>query len=709
MVNQMKLFDEKKRIVGLMISMTIVLVYVLVISRIWEMDVTVPPGFSGDGILGITIFKSLIKDGIRGLFFCENLGAPDISSFIDTPFIDFDLVIEVLLVSRIVRNVNAVFYVCYFLTYPLSALTMYLLAGKITDNTFYRVVISIAFAITPYHTMRAMGHITLSHYYVVPIGIYLMLLISEEEFCRIVPERYLKEKQWWKIFAMFFGCFVLGMSNIYYAFFGLLCMGMGVLYKLGRNKNVSIFLKEAVLVYVELTGVLLGVSPKIVYSVINGNNADTVVRQSLETEIYGLKIIQLLLPYGGSRLELYRNINETYTENALNINENMSATLGLIATIGFVLSCVWLISKMIRVNNEMIQVNDQRMSLIALTILTIILYSTIGGFGTVVSYFITPEIRCLNRASIVIVCLCLCTNAVFLETISKRMSEVGKRILALVLIVVQLFAIYSETSFAANNWQETAKETNKELIAFFDSIEDDVEDQAMIYQLPFMGFPENVPIYDMNDYEPAIAYLYTSSLRWSYGGIRGRNDSAEELYIDDGMSQRFVKGIMDAGFAGIYIDTKGYSDGGEAIISFYEDEIGLKPICTQDQWLYFFKLGNVKLDDRKLVEGYDTIEDFLLGVDRNINVDTISDIALNMASNRDKAYEEIYEYIEKAGKASSLISDSDYVIWLYNAILKRNPSAEEVENWVSSMEDGLSRKVVMTRFFDSQEFNDQFN
>ena len=88
----------------------------------------------------------------------------------------------------------------------------------------------------------------------------------------------------------------------------------------------------------------------------------------------------------------------------------------------------------------------------------------------------------------------------------------------------------------------------------------------MIYELPMTLFPAVGPMNQVLDYSMFRGYYYTDTLRWSYGGEKGRNTVATDLYIDEGQSQEFVNNILDAGYAGVYIDILGFEDMGESVV-----------------------------------------------------------------------------------------------------------------------------------------------
>ena len=72
--------------------------------------------------------------------------------------------------------------------------------------------------------------------------------------------------------------------------------------------------------------------------------------------------------------------------------------------------------------------------------------------------------------------------------------------------------------------------------------------------------------------------------------MKGRNVTATDLYIDDGMSENFLLNIKKMGFSGLYIDSYGYKDDGNEIIQFYKDILNKEPIVSDDGRLYFFKI-----------------------------------------------------------------------------------------------------------------------
>jgi phosphoglycerol transferase len=90
-------------------------------------------------------------------------------------------------------------------------------------------------------------------------------------------------------------------------------------------------------------------------------------------------------------------------------------------------------------------------------------------------------------------------------------------------------------------------------------------ENALIFQLPMVPFPENPPVVNMSDYEHLRGYLHSETLRWSYGGVKGRKAFEWQQSLP-GESQSLVESLRKKDFRAIWIDRRGYADQGESIM-----------------------------------------------------------------------------------------------------------------------------------------------
>lgn len=126
--------------------------------------------------------------------------------------------------------------------------------------------------------------------------------------------------------------------------------------------------------------------------------------------------------------------------------------------------------------------------------------------------------------------------------------------------------------------------------AFFTRIEQALPEGAMVFQLPYATFPMSFPVNRMAPYEHIRGYLHTQKVKWSYGALNGRTIQAWQQSV----SQLPIRGMVDtiaiAGFKGIHINRRGYSDGGENVISRLSEILGNQPSATSAFGDVFFNL-----------------------------------------------------------------------------------------------------------------------
>lgn len=589
---------------GFVLTGLLALAAALFCFRIGELDLHCLYSFTGDHPLGASLIKSIDESGLKGLYFCARLGAPGISEFIDTPFFDLNLTAQIWLLSRFTHSYALIYYLVFFFTFPTSACAMYLLSGKFTKRIPLRSVTGLIYALAPYHFYRGMAHITLSNYFVVPMGIWLALLIAEEPFRGLAPERFRSSKL--KIALMYAAAFLLGISNIYYAFFSLFCMILALVFRwIGTGKFKSVP-QTALLPAGLLAGVLVSLLPKMIYSARHGANLTAGIRQGFESEIYALKIIQLLLPPSFTRSLFLSTFYDRYVLDAQNLNENRFASLGAAAAAGFLFLAFRAVFKLASDGRSRNAVTAKRLDFFSLTVVALLLYCMAGGFGTIVSYFVTPEIRCLNRASIVISCICLCAFVIAADrllSIRKELPDLKKAGVWLAAAGIPLFSLYADTYREPAGTYTKPQEADAVYTAFFAQLEAKMDAGDMIYEMPYMPFPESGSLNRLEPYQLCVPYLYTETLRWSHAAMQGRAEPLKDL-TDLPAGDALVQQLRERGFAGVYIDTGGYRsvfplDDTDASqideVVYFRDTLGIEPLISEDGTLYFFDLRSVSV------------------------------------------------------------------------------------------------------------------
>jgi phosphoglycerol transferase len=151
---------------------------------------------------------------------------------------------------------------------------------------------------------------------------------------------------------------------------------------------------------------------------------------------------------------------------------------------------------------------------------------------------------------------------------------------------------------------------------FMKQIESSVPANTMIFQLPYMPFPETPAIHKMGDYDPLLGYLHSRTLRWSYGAMRGRPGDALIREIAGKPVEPMVNALLLVGFRGIYIDRFGYEDDANNLEAQLGQVLGMRPIVSSDGRLSFFSLSaaDVKLRSKYTSAELQVLRDAALGI-----------------------------------------------------------------------------------------------
>jgi phosphoglycerol transferase len=226
-----------------------------------------------------------------------------------------------------------------------------------------------------------------------------------------------------------------------------------------------------------------------------------------------------------------------------------------------------------------------------------VLVATIGGFGTVFAYLISPQIRSYNRMSAYIAFFALFTIALLLDVLSKKYFQTRfKRILFYSLIVFfTYFGLLDQTPRMPGvdyKWTETAYRHDQEYFKQIDSV---MPDKAMIFQLPVYSFPEDV------NYDHMRGYLQSDKLRWSAGAMKDRQIYNWQKVVEAKSVNEMLEELAILDFSGLYIDRASPTP----IPPGLEEKVSAltlqKPMVSKDGRMAFYSLLDYKA---KIQGGY---------------------------------------------------------------------------------------------------------
>jgi phosphoglycerol transferase len=574
--------------------------------RIWATDLHIPLTYSGDFPFSLAVVKGMIQNG----WIYENwfTGAPYGAVFLDYPVPENFLFLMVRLIAFFSSDPFFVLNLFYAICFPLTALTSLYALKALKVSFFLALPGSMAFTFLPYHFFR-LAHVFLAAYFMLPLVILVVVEIMEGQTKVLSWDIKLRKFSFdWKnpLFLKTILICVLGAScGVYYAFFSVFLLGVAFLKCFLSEWGERKF--EGSLTAIVLGGImgltlLLNSLPFIIYGVNHASPSEPIaVRQPSEVNLVGLNLIQMLLPRSDHRIGTLDAISKYYQYkfDTSRLETTFSA-LGIFAVIGFLLSLGVLIKPFSK--------KDSLLKSLGTLNFFCLLLGTVGGLGTMFAFFISPQIRSVNRISVIIGFISIVVACILLERFFEwlqirirfldiRFTYVLKAIFAFFLIAIVFIDQCGKP--ISNDYYLAIKNAFDSDRLLVQSIESQLPQDAMVFQLPFMGFPERPHINEMETYDHFKVYLQSSKIRWSYGGVRGR--LAGDWYRDVARLPvaSMLQTIVAAGFDGLYVDWAAYTQDKRGILEKeLHDLLGIEPLVSNNQRQFFYDIRAYAADYR---------------------------------------------------------------------------------------------------------------
>ncbi|HRD49596.1 MAG: hypothetical protein JNK95_11580 [Candidatus Competibacter sp.] len=569
--------------------------------QLWRIDLALPLRYSGDGLM----FSAIIKNTLETGFYLNNphLGAPFGAEYYDFPMMDG--------VSFLLIRIFGLFTPSFATVYNLSYLAGFLLAGCAAFLILRRMQIgfllsltgAVLYACLPFYFLRIEHLFLVTSYFIAPIIVWaaLRILVNQPPFFDAAG-KFRPFNLRWLIAAL-----LAGTSGAYFAFFGVMLTVLAALINLITTRSWRGAVGGVLFVGLLGCSALLTLAPNIEYHREHGPNRQVAQRAPAESEVFGLRITQLLLPHPEHRSDALRGITESYNRSAPLVTENATASLGFIGAAGFLLLILVLLS-----GDRLSQGLPYLWELSVLNV-SMVLYGTIGGFATLFALLVHPQIRSVNRISLFIGFAALAAVLLTVQALQRRMQDrtprshpdkwvvagsgdasiiqMGAPCIGPVIAVLLLgFGLWDQISpYFAPNQAPIAAEFAQDA-DFVHAIERLAGPDALIHQLPYTVYPETPVHYQEGPYALLRGYLHSDHLRWSYGGIAGRPEDALLKKLGALPPGQQIALLVQAGFRGLYIERRAFRDHGQALEQQLREALPDPPLISRNGHLAFYPL-----------------------------------------------------------------------------------------------------------------------
>lgn len=541
-----------------LLAASLSLILVFIIFRIFNINPLLPLNYTGDAIVHYNFAKNIEATGWWAVN--PRFGAPVGQTLYDFPLTENTHLLLIKLLIMLGLNWYESVNVFFILSFPLVAVVSLFVMKQFGLKTYTALPLSIVYAFLPYHFLRGVNHLFLAGYFVVPLSIYSAYRLASNNPIKLTGTILL--------------ALLIASNGAYYTFLSLFFIVLGGLFGLSKKWNKKLLFNLIGFLAITSFFFFINYLPTLLYTQKYGINLNTTIRQASDTEVFGLKIAQLVLPFEDHNLSIFNKIQKRYMNYGSSVtNENQDAALGVTAALGFIFLIFWTIFKhrpfKLEENSEM------KLDILGVFNLASLLFATVGGFAVILSTYINPTFRSMNRMSVFIAFVSLVAVGLLLQLIKSQKLAVWASLLILP------FALFDQISLGVmqNFIREPAE--YRMLVKYADEIKSRVGENAKIYTLPLGQYPEG------GDKKLMRIALLTDGIVWSTGAEKMRAGNFWQERVARLEMKPFLRKIISEGFTGLLVNVKEMNPTKLAEI---EKELTIKPLQDQKGEYSFYDL-----------------------------------------------------------------------------------------------------------------------
>ncbi len=476
----------------------------------------------------------------------DRLGAPTGADWSAYPVPDRLVLALTGLLGRVTGLIGAI-NLASALILGLNAAAFYLCARWLRTRWEWAAGLALVFALGNYGIRWGIT-LSLSQVFVLPP---LVLLFARA--ARRAPA--INFGRAWKTLAALLGLW-LGFANPYLAFFagfvgsGALLLGLARRVPGARRTPLLIFLGCLISSFLLSNAAYIG--PRLA-----GASTAALLRNPGDFAVYALHPLEWLVPPAEHRIPALARLGRAYLDSRHGAGEFFYNYLG---ALGVIAAAVLLF----RTGHNFAHRRWSRLDA-TLGLLWIVVFAMPGGLNRWLGAAGLDVFRAGTRIGIYAAVWALLFFCGWLSRNTRRLPRNVSMVLALLLAGT---AIWEETpplgdrlvsSLNQARWQGYTQLTT--------ALETALPPHTMVFQLPAVPFPEAGRTEKMADYEHLLPLLTSRTLRFSYGQVRGSPALAWGRHVSRLPAAEMVAALEQAGFAAIWVDPRGYADGGAKILA----------------------------------------------------------------------------------------------------------------------------------------------
>ncbi|MBI5610410.1 MAG: hypothetical protein HY902_16150 [Deltaproteobacteria bacterium] len=552
-----------------------------------QVGLDTPRLHSGDVLAPAIGFRAILEQ--PWFMHIARLGAPNQLELYDFPTID-NLQLALFWPLRYLIDDWVVLYnLAYLIGFSLIGLSSFAVLRALRMGPAPALAAATLFACLPKRFSIGQSHFSLTQFWQVPLAVLVLVWLCDGDRPLWQPgqtwRQTLRERRLWVALA---ACALVAVNSPYYTyFFGLLLIMLGIWSAAEHRRWSPLGIALALAAW---TGAVFAVQlwPSLAYWVEHGSNQVAALRNPGEAELYGIKLIQLLLPVEWHRAPALHLVAHHYALNAPLVNENQATALGAVGSVGLLgLLARAVVRRHTRVTPALT---------LAMVVLASLLLASVGGLGAAINRWILPTFRVYARVSVFVAFASLAAIALAIHRLEQRRRWLPWVVAPCVLA----FGIWDQTVPVDAAALDATRGKLRAMRTYVAQVEAKLPEGAQVLQLPYAQFPEQGKLVQMHDYEHLRPWLLGRHLRWSYPAIKGRVEAEWAKRVSKLPAVAMLAQLHDSGFSGIWLDRRGYADRGAEIEVQLNALLRQKPLVSSTGDIAFFTLPPPSTDPNVL-------------------------------------------------------------------------------------------------------------
>jgi hypothetical protein len=519
----------------------------------WNMPTQYLDGFYADVISTFAWMKAAGDGHVVPLSWktVPELGAPYDGNWSDWPSVEEIPVVCFGLLGR-AFGLFAGLNIALLAGHLAAGVAMLLVARHLGCSLPWSFVAGLAYGLAPFIFAQSPHHVTVAHAWHVPLFLLVWRWAATEPGLRFGTREFR---------AAVAIAVVTGLQNVYWTniFCQLTLLGAAVL-ALRTGSRSAMKPALAVIATAAAAFALMNVDTW-TFRAVNGSNAGAVLREYKWLEIYGLKLVDLVVPPTTHHSQALAGFAAAHRAGAPLQDEG--SYLGLVGLAALGLLVVTTVGDVVRRRADNIPME-------AWWVLWTVLCFSTGGLNAILGAAGFTLFRTGCRYSVVILAIALAFAARWLTDRDREATgdvgagaSVRSLAAAAALCLVILWDQVPRAPTAAATAAIAAQvDSDREFVTRMEAA---LPSGAKVFQLPIMRFPEE-PAPGVPPYDHFRPYLYSQDLRFSFGSMKGRQREQWQQELGQGPLDKAVTVLKQLGFSAIYLNRNGFPDKGRQIL-----------------------------------------------------------------------------------------------------------------------------------------------